>query len=252
MASLTLLKGSFDDADVNNVTARVIDMSATSWAGYECGLIFLSNRQGSGTPPSPTITGGWSSWNVETTRASGTVAGICVAVGTGTPTNGQNISIAYGGSVSSLAVTYAVCGAVDVPSDPIGLLSANGGTASSATVTLSGTLADANSEVYAWVCANNGTAFNADSGWTELTEPNSTTPVLNTVLVENLTQDQTYAANWGSSIGYGWIILELLHEAAAPSGTNMRAYDGSSWVDVSEIRIHNGTSFVPVSEAREI
>lgn len=208
MPTVTQLVASFDDADVNSASSRIISMAGTSWGSASRGLIVLANRQGSGTPASPTITGGWSSWSVHTTRAVGTVSGACIAVGSGTSTDAQDISVFYG-TTSSLAVTYGVYGLSNVPSTPIGLASNGAGTGTTGTATLAGT-PTAGSTIAVWFTANAGTAFAADTNWTELGEPNSLTPVLNSVLATNTVLDQTYLGSWGSSIAYGWIIFEIL------------------------------------------
>lgn len=210
MPTVTLLDGNFSDTDV--ASGGTSTTGSIVWGASDSGQLVIWCRTGSTNPPTPSITGGWSSWSVDATRISGTVAGGILATGTGTKTD-EPITVSYAG-VSSLSRTWAVVGITGSTANPLGIFSTGGGTATTGTVTLTGTLG-AGSHILAFGTANAGTAWAADAGWTELTEPDAAVPILNSVLVLNTAADQTYAGSWGSSTGFGWIIWEV---KAAPAG----------------------------------
>jgi len=247
MPTYTHLGDNWTDTDGTVYLTDSITWPSDAEVGLLCGATRETNN-----PTTPTISGGWSNWSVQSTRASGTVAGSWVAIGYGTKTNGQ-ITVNYGAD-SQLCFLWS-CGSLkdvpDVIADIIDLVSTGGTTGvQTHTATLAGT-ATSGSLIMCWFMANAGSSFNADSGWTEHAEPGTTNPIIQAVLVSNTTLDQSYVGTWVGSTGCGWIIFEVEH-AATPTGSVVRTYNGSTWVTVSGKRTYNGTSWVNVSEAREI
>lgn len=214
MPTFSLVKGFLDDADVNVGSTRTISMASTSFPPATSSVLLMyGDRAGSSLPDPTSISGFATSWAINTSRAAGTVSTAWVIVGTGPFTDDEDIVLDPGGAVSELGIAGCVVAVENTPSSPIGLISTGGATGTTGTATLSGSPV-ATSAIACFLIANAGTALNADAGWTELDESNSTTPVVNSVFVVNTTLDQTYATGWGSSTGYGWIIFEVLHQAA--------------------------------------
>lgn len=218
MAGYSLLEGTFSDTDVGTPW-RWSTASLTWPAGASAGVIAFAVRTGSAVPGNTAslFSGGWTTMTTELYQAVGTVSAMYVCRLTGTPTNGV-MTIQMPSSLTYLARTWAVGYYTSaVAADPIGLVSVGGGTATSGTATLAGTpLSD--SLIQSWFNVNFDTSLAADAGWTEETEPNATTPVINSALVTAATVDQTYGTSWTTSGGYGWGIWEVLNQAAAGLG----------------------------------
>lgn len=190
---------------------------SVTWGASVAGLIFYACRQGSGNPSAVTPTGGWSTWTEVASGASGTVAGWGLYLGTGTKTN-QAVTVNYG--ATKLSFFACVLGLTDTPSSGTivraGTNAAGSGTTATTTAPASLT---SSSLLVSFAMGNAGTAATHEGTWTELSDAGITTvtPVINGNVSSRpvVDGDTSTTHGWGSSTGWGGVMVEVLHSAGA-------------------------------------